>query len=255
MNPPNLESGAQSSVSASEISHFDALARQWWDVDGDFKALHRINPVRLQYILDRLGRQFGIAAGARLPLSGFSIIDIGCGGGLITEPLVRLGAAVTGIDASSDSIEVARRHAAKSGLGVTYVNAPPEELAKAGQSFDAVISMEVIEHTVDAGLFIEASARLVRPGGLFLGATLNRTLKSLALGKIAAEYVLGWVPPGTHDWRKFVRPSEFAAYLRRAGLKVSNFTGISYAPLEGDWTLSKDLGVNYMLAAAKPGDD
>ncbi|MFP6733405.1 MAG: bifunctional 2-polyprenyl-6-hydroxyphenol methylase/3-demethylubiquinol 3-O-methyltransferase UbiG [Rhodospirillales bacterium] len=255
MNPPSQATGARSSVSGDEISHFDDLARQWWDEDGDFKALHRINPARMHYILDRLRRHFGIAAGGRTPLTGLAIIDIGCGGGLITEPLARLGAEVTGIDASSDSIEIARRHAGTSGLSVTYVNAPPESLAEGEQVYDAVISMEVIEHTVDAGLFIEASVRLIRPGGLFIGATLNRTLKSLVLGKIAAEYVLGWVPPGTHDWRKFVRPSEFAAYLRRAGLEVSDFTGISYAPLEGDWTLSKDLGVNYMLAAAKPGGE
>jgi len=243
---------AQSTVSEAEISHFDALARQWWDEDGEFGALHRINPARIQYIRDQIQAHFGIEAGAGAPLSGLSILDIGCGGGLIAEPLARLGADVTGIDASAEAIGIAKRHAISAKLGIEYQNAAPEDLE--GQSFDCVISMEVIEHVEDAGLFMDEAAGLIRPGGMFVGATLNRTLKSLALGKIAAEYVLGWVPPGTHDWRKFVRPSEFASLLRRAGLKASDFTGIRFRPLEGDWTHTSDLGINYMLAAAKPGD-
>jgi 2-polyprenyl-6-hydroxyphenyl methylase / 3-demethylubiquinone-9 3-methyltransferase len=245
--------GAESTVSGAEIGHFDALARQWWDEDGDFKALHRINPVRIQYIRDQIQAHFGIEAGASKPLKGLSILDIGCGGGLIAEPLARLGAEVIGIDASADAIGIATAHAQIAGLGIQYQNTAPEDLG--GQRFDCVLSMEVIEHVEDTELFMEATAALIRPGGLFVGATLNRTLKSLALGKIAAEYVLGWVPPGTHDWRKFVRPSEFASLLRRAGLQVSDFTGISFRALEGDWTLSRDLGINYMLAAAKPGGE
>lgn len=245
------EMEAQSTVSGAEVDHFDALARQWWDEDGDFRALHRINPARIQYIRDQMQSHFGIEAGAARPLKGISVLDIGCGGGLIAEPLARLGAEVTGIDASADAIGIAKRHGAK--LGIQYQNTAPEELGE--QRFDCVLSMEVIEHVEDTGLFVDAAASLIRPGGLFVGATLNRTLKSLALGKIAAEYVLGWVPPGTHDWRKFVRPSEFASLLRGAGLQVSDFSGLSFRALEGDWSLSRDLGINYMLAAAKPGGD
>lgn len=244
---------AQSTVSGAEISHFDDLARQWWDEDGDFKALHRINPARIQYIRDQLQTHFGIEAGSGAPLSGLSILDIGCGGGLIAEPLARLGADVTGIDASADAIGIAAAHAVSAKLDIQYQNTAPEDLG--GKPFDCVVSMEVIEHVEDAGLFMNATAALIRPGGLFVGATLNRTLKSLALGKIAAEYVLGWVPPGTHDWRKFVRPSEFASLLRRAGLEVSDFTGVQFRPFEGEWSLGRDLAVNYMLAAAKPGGE
>jgi len=246
-----MKMGAHSTVSGAEISHFDALARQWWDEDGDFRALHRINPARMQYIRDQIQAHFGIEAGSALPLKGLAILDIGCGGGLIAEPLARLGAAVTGIDASADAIGIATSHGAK--LGIQYLNTAPEDLK--GQRFDCVLAMEVIEHVEDAGLFMDEAAALIRPGGLFVGATLNRTLKSLALGKIAAEYVLGWVPPGTHDWRKFVRPSEFASLLRRSGLKVSDFTGIGFRPLEGEWAQVRDLGINYILAAAKPGGE
>ena len=253
MNPESLKNGAQSTVSEAEIGHFAALARQWWDDNGEFKALHHINPVRLRYITDQLGRHFGRRTDAAKPLSGLSVLDIGCGGGLITEPLARLGADVTGIDASSEAIGIAGAHAQISRLTIQYQSDPPEALAADGGQFDCVISMEVIEHTDNAGLFVEAAAGLIGPGGLFVGATLNRTLKSLALGKIAAEYLLGWVPPGTHNWRKFVRPSEFAAWLHRAGLTVTDISGISYAPLNDDWVLSRDLGVNYMLAAGKPG--
>ncbi len=245
------EMSAQSTVSGAEISHFDDLARQWWDEDGNFKALHRINPARILYIRDQMQAHFGIDAGAARPLKGLSILDIGCGGGLIAEPLARLGADVTGIDASADAIGIAAAHAVSAKLGIQYQNTAPEDLD--GQRFDCVLSMEVIEHVEDTALFMDAAASLIRPGGLFVGATLNRTLKSLALGKIAAEYVLGWVPTGTHDWRKFVRPSEFASLLRRAGLQVSDFTGLSFRPFEGDWSLSRDLAINYMLAAAKPG--
>ncbi|MAF48305.1 MAG: bifunctional 2-polyprenyl-6-hydroxyphenol methylase/3-demethylubiquinol 3-O-methyltransferase UbiG [Rhodospirillales bacterium] len=253
MNPADRIEGAQSTISRAEVDHFGELARQWWDSEGDFKALHRINPARIRYIRDQLCLRFGRDAASPDPLSGLKVVDIGCGGGLITEPLARLGADAMGIDASPDAIEIARAHADTTGLAVAYENAAPEDLAARTQEFDAVISMEVIEHTDDPGAFINVSAKLIRPGGVFVGATLNRTLKSLALGKFAAEYVLGWVPPGTHDWSKFVRPSEFAGYLRRAGLDVLDLKGLSYAPLDNSWTLSGDLGVNYMLTAAKPG--
>ncbi|MEE2761619.1 MAG: bifunctional 2-polyprenyl-6-hydroxyphenol methylase/3-demethylubiquinol 3-O-methyltransferase UbiG [Pseudomonadota bacterium] len=253
MNPEILKYGSQSTISEAEISHFDDLARQWWDDNGEFKALHRINPVRLQYITDQLGRHFGRRTDAAKPLSGLSVLDIGCGGGLITEPLARLGADVTGIDASAKAIGIAAAHAQISGLTIKYRSDQPEALAADGRQFDCVLSMEVIEHTDNAGLFVEAAAALTGSGGIFVGATLNRTLKSLVLGKIAAEYLLRWVPPGTHDWRKFVRPSEFTAWLHQAGLAVVNISGISYAPLDDDWILSRDPSVNSMLAAGKPG--
>ncbi|WP_289150125.1 bifunctional 2-polyprenyl-6-hydroxyphenol methylase/3-demethylubiquinol 3-O-methyltransferase UbiG [uncultured Salipiger sp.] len=238
-------------VDPSEIAKFEAMSAEWWDPHGKFKPLHMMNPVRLDYITRQVAGEYGRDLSAPRPFEGLRIVDIGCGGGLITEPLARLGAEVTGIDASSDSIEIARRHAGTSGLSVTYVNAPPESLAEGEQVYDAVISMEVIEHTVDAGLFIEASVRLIRPGGLFIGATLNRTLKSLVLGKIAAEYVLGWVPPGTHDWRKFVRPSELAAGLKSGGADITELKGMSYDPIGDEWRLSGDLAVNYLAFAVK----
>lgn len=240
-----------STADPDEVARFTAQAASWWDEDGPFRPLHRLNPVRLAYIRDGLCAHFGWDPEPLRPLVGRDVVDIGCGGGLICEPLRRLGAAVTGIDASADSIEVASRHAAASGLDIVYRQATPETLAAEGRSFDAVINMEVIEHVDDIDAFLEACTALVRPGGAMMLSTLNRTLKSFALGKVAAEYVLGWVPVGTHDWRRFVKPSELARGLRRHGMRMTDLKGMVYAPQGETWRLSRDVGVNYAAMAVK----
>jgi len=238
-------------ASAKEVANFTRLAQEWWDPKGDFKSLHQINPLRMTYIRDQLCTHFNRDSENVSSLEGLSVVDIGCGGGLICEPLARLGAEVTGIDAASKSIEVAATHSKQMGLEITYQNKLPEDLVAEGQTFDVLINMEVIEHVADIGAFMAACAALLKPGGLMVGATLNRTVKSLALAKLAAEYVLRWVPAGTHDWRKFVKPSEFAHYVRASGLELSDLTGLQFN-LIGGWSLSKNLDVNYFMSAAKP---
>jgi 2-polyprenyl-6-hydroxyphenyl methylase / 3-demethylubiquinone-9 3-methyltransferase len=236
-------------ASGEEIARFSRLADAWWDVRGGFRPLHQLNPVRVAYIRDVLVRHFDLDPSATLPLGGLSVIDIGCGGGLVAEALTRLGARVTGIDASAEAVRVAELHAQREGLEVRYRCAAPEDLASDGERYDAVLALEVVEHVADLDRFVQACAALRAPGGVMVFATLNRTLKSLALAKIGAEYVLRWLPAGTHDWRKFVRPSELAAILRRHGLDVSDLTGVTYDPLRRSWSLSRDLGVNYMGVA------
>jgi 2-polyprenyl-6-hydroxyphenyl methylase/3-demethylubiquinone-9 3-methyltransferase len=236
-------------ASGEEIARFSRLADAWWDPHGEFRPLHQLNPVRVAYLRDAAVRHFRLDPSASQPLAGLSMIDIGCGGGLVAEALTRLGARLTGIDASAESVRVAELHARREGLDVQYRCAAPEDLASDGERFDAVLALEVVEHVADLGRFVEACAALRAPGGVMLFATLNRTLKSLALAKVGAEYVLRWLPAGTHDWRKFVRPSELAAILRRHGLDVSDLTGVAFDPLRGRWSLSRDLGVNYMGVA------
>ena len=236
-------------ASGEEIARFSRLADAWWDTRGGFRALHQLNPVRVAYIRDVLVRHFDLDPSATLPLGGLSVIDIGCGGGLVAEALTRLGARLTGIDASAEAVCVAELHAQREGLEVRYRCAAPEDLASDGERFDVVLALEVVEHVADLDRFVHACAALRAPGGVMVFATLNRTLKSLALAKIGAEYVLRWLPAGTHDWRKFLRPSELAAILRRHGLDVSDLTGVTYDPLRRSWSLSRDLGVNYMGVA------
>jgi 2-polyprenyl-6-hydroxyphenyl methylase/3-demethylubiquinone-9 3-methyltransferase len=245
-----------------EIARFEADAGDWWRSDGAFAALHRLNPVRIAFIRDAVVAHFGrpgrgasskYARGDSLarPLKGLDVLDVGCGGGIVCEPLARLGARVTGIDAGADNARAAALHARASGLDIAYRAAAPEDLIRDKARFDVVLNMEVIEHVADPGAFVETCAALVRPGGLMMLATLNRTLKSLLLGKIAAEYVLGWIPPGTHDWSKFVRPDELAGMLANAGCVVIRRAGVAFDPWRGEWRLADDLGVNYMMAAAK----
>ena len=246
--PPDEPS---STASADEIARFTALAEAWWDPDGDFRPLHRLNPARIGFIRDHVTARFGRDSEAGRPFEGLELLDIGCGGGLLSEPMCRLGAAVTGIDAGEKNIRTAGLHAEKSGLSIDYRCVLPEALAAGGRTFDVVLNMEVVEHVADLGVFMEACCTLVRPGGVMAVSTLNRTLKSLALAKVGAEYVLRWLPAGTHDWQKFVRPSELAAALRRHGMAVTMQRGMSYNPLTDGWSLSRNLDVNYLVFAVK----
>jgi 2-polyprenyl-6-hydroxyphenyl methylase/3-demethylubiquinone-9 3-methyltransferase len=240
-----------SSVDQAEVARFSALAADWWNPHGKFKPLHRFNPVRLGFLRDRLIGHFRRDPSAARTLSGLSLLDIGCGGGLLAEPLTRLGARVTGIDASTTTVAVAKLHAEQMGLAIDYRSATAEALAAAGESFDAVLAMEVVEHVADRVAFLRTTAELVKPGGILVVATLNRTSKAYALAIFGAEYVLGWLPRGTHDWRKFVKPEELTAELTAAGLTVSETSGVSYNPLTSRWSLSGDTSVNYMVVATK----
>ena len=239
------------SVDPAEIARFSALAEEWWDPAGKFRPLHKLNPTRLAFVRDRLAGHFGRDPLAQRPLEGLSILDIGCGGGLLAEPLSRLGAEVAGIDASERNIKVAGLHAAEAGLEIDYRHATAEDLARAGESFDAVLNMEVVEHVADLNAFLAASSALVKPGGAMAVATLNRTPKAFLLGIVGAEYLLRWLPPGTHDWRRFVRPSELARALDGCGLTVTEIAGMSYNPLTDTWRLGRDVDVNYMVFAVK----
>lgn len=248
-------------VDASEIARFTALAAEWWDPSGKFKPLHRLNPVRLTYIRDALCAAAGRDPRQPQPLHGLRLLDVGCGGGLLTEPLARMGATVLGIDAGARNLQVATTHAVESGAPLhsllNYRQIAAETLqdeVRAGElaPFDAVLALEVVEHVADIDLFLAALAGLTRPGGQVFMATLNRTPKSFALAIIGAEYVLRWLPRGTHDWRKFLRPSELAGGLRRNGVTVTNMTGVIYHPLTEKFSLSShDLDVNYMLRGVR----
>jgi len=240
------------SVDPAEVARFAALADDWWAPGGTFAPLHRLNPVRLRFIRDSATARFGRDAVAEQPLAGLHILDIGCGGGLLCEPLARLGARVTGVDAGAEAIAVARRHADAGGLSVDYRHATAEDLAAAGESFDVVLAMELVEHVTDPAAFIATAATLLGGGGMMILATLNRTPKAFLQAIVGAEYVLRWLPRGTHDWRKFLRPSELAAMARAGGLNVEEVVGVSYGALTGTWRLGRDTDVNYMLRAGKP---
>ncbi|HUC62556.1 MAG TPA: bifunctional 2-polyprenyl-6-hydroxyphenol methylase/3-demethylubiquinol 3-O-methyltransferase UbiG [Alphaproteobacteria bacterium] len=237
---------AAASIDAREVERFGALADAWWDEAGEFKPLHKLNPVRLAYVRDAALRRFGRDAKALRPLDGLAILDIGCGGGLLTEPLARLGARVVGIDAAERNVEAARRHAAVNGLAIEYRATSAEALAAEGQRFDLVLNMEVVEHVADVDAFLAASLALVKPGGLMILATLNRTLQSYAFAIVGAEMVLRWLPRGTHDWNRFLRPSELAKALRAHGGRIAALTGVVYSPITGRFALGDDLAVNYM---------
>jgi len=246
-----VEQDPPTTADNDDVARFSAIAEAWWDVNGDFRPLHKLNPTRLTFIREHLCGHFERQPNGDKPLAGLDIIDIGCGGGLLSEPMRRLGANVTGIDASDKNIAVARLHAEQSGLAINYRHMLPEDLPAETQRFDVVLNMEVVEHVADLGLFLDASAALVKPGGVMIVSTLNRTVKSLALAKVGAEYVLRWLPVGTHDWRKFVRPSELAAGLRPHGLEVRDLKGMIYRPIADEWTLGRDLSVNYLAFAVK----
>ncbi len=242
------------SIDPAEVARFSAMAADWWDPEGKFAPLHKFNPVRLAYIRDRLAAHFGRDPKQIRPLAGLRLLDIGCGGGLIAEPMARLGAEVVAIDASARNIGIARTHAEQSGLAIDYRCAAAEDLAAAGERFDAVLCLEVVEHVADIDAFLAAVAALVRPGGALIAATLNRTPQAFLLAIVGAEYVLRWLPRGTHSWRKFVRPSELAAALRQGGLEIGDLSGVAYNPLTDSWRIGRDLAVNYMCFAARPAD-
>lgn len=242
---------AASTADAEEIARFTAVAAEWWDPKGKFRPLHQLAPVRMGFIRDRVTAHLGLDPAAGQPFRGLEILDVGCGGGLVSEPLARLGANVTAIDAGNANIDVARHHAETVGLAIDYRNALPEDLLAEGRAFDVVVSLEVVEHVADLPLFLRSCADLVRPGGGLALSTINRTLKSLGLAKVMAEYVLRWVPAGTHDWKKFVKPSELAAALRPAGLEIAALEGMSYDPIADIWRASRDLEVNYLAYAIK----
>lgn len=236
-------------ASPEEVARFTAMAEEWWDPTGKFKPLHRFNPVRLAFIRRELAAHFGRDPQDPNPFAGLTLLDVGCGGGLLSEPLARMGFAVTGIDAGERNIAVARIHSEKSGVAVEYRVGGPEDVE--AESFDVVLSMEVIEHVPDPVRFIGLTAGALRPGGVFLGATLNRTAKSWLMAIVGAEYVLRWLPKGTHDWKKFVRPSEFAGWLRDAGIDAKAFRGMEFQPLTDEWRETMNLDVNYMLMGVK----
>jgi 2-polyprenyl-6-hydroxyphenyl methylase/3-demethylubiquinone-9 3-methyltransferase len=246
---------ADATVDAAEVGRFSRLAGEWWNPRGKMAVLHKLNPVRLAHIRDVVCRQFGRDPGHPPCLDGIRILDIGCGGGILCEPLARLGATVVGADPSPDNIKAAKLHADRGGLTIDYRVTAAEALADAGEHFDVVLAMEVVEHVADVGLFVRRCADMVKPGGIMIAATLNRTLKSFALAIVGAEYVLRWLPRGTHQWDKFLTPDELEVTMVQAGLQVSGETGVIYNPLSDQWQLSSDMDVNYMLTAEKAPTD
>ena len=239
-------------INDAEVAKFTAMAEEWWDPKGKFKPIHKFNPVRLAYIREHVLAHFHRDGSVMRPLEGLTILDVGCGGGLLCEPLARLGATVTGIDAAERNIKIATLHAAQSGVDVTYEATTSEALAAQGQKYDMVLNMEVVEHVDNVPLYMKSCADLVAPGGLMLTATLNRTARALAFAVIGAEYVLGWLPKGTHDWNKFLTPDEIKTLITRNGLVVTDQTGVVYHPLADDWRKSRDMAINYMVMAQRP---
>lgn len=239
-------------VDAAEIAKFSAMAAEWWDPTGKFAPLHKFNPVRLTFLRDEIAAHFGRDATSRRPFEGLRLLDIGCGGGLLSEPLSRMGAEVLGVDASAANVKTATVHAEESGAPARYRHGTAEDILAEGGSFDVVLNMEVVEHVADVPAFLEASAGLVAPGGLMVIATLNRTAKAFALAVVGAEYVLRWLPRGTHDARKFVKPGEVRDALASSDVVVEPPIGVSYNPLADEWKLSGDTAVNYMVVVRKP---
>jgi 2-polyprenyl-6-hydroxyphenyl methylase/3-demethylubiquinone-9 3-methyltransferase len=242
---------SRSTVDETDVAQFSRLAAEWWNPQGPMAALHKFNPVRLAYVRDRACTHFGRDSKRLDSLAGLRLLDIGCGGGILSEPLARLGAIVVGADPSERNIAAARTHAEQAGVAVDYRCTTVEALADAGERFDIVLAMEVVEHVTDVGLFVTRCAEMVKPGGLMMIATINRTLKAFALAIVGAEYVLRWLPRGTHRWNKFVTPNELEIALARAGFEPTAETGVIYNPLADRWQLSTDMDVNYMLVAER----
>ena len=237
-----------STIDAAEVEQFSRIAEEWWDENGKFKPLHRINPLRISYILDQAAAHFGVTK--ENALRGRSLLDIGCGGGLISEPMAKAGAQVTGIDASAKNIAVASAHAKQSGLGVAYHTSSAEEWAARGNRYDIVLALEIIEHVANPSIFYDALTQLVAPGGMLVLSTINRTAKSYLMAIIGAEWVMRWLPRGTHDWQKFVKPSEMTRELTQRGGEIRDITGMVFRPQQWKFALdSRDLDVNYLLVA------
>jgi 2-polyprenyl-6-hydroxyphenyl methylase/3-demethylubiquinone-9 3-methyltransferase len=242
--------GSRQSIDEAEIARFAALADDWWNPDGSMGPLHRINPTRIAFIRDQACAHFGRDVEAERPLDGVSLVDVGCGAGLLSEPMARLGAAVVGIDAAAENIAAARRHGG--GLNIDYRHGTAEDLAASHERFDMVLAMEIVEHVANRAAFLASVSALVAPGGLIFLATLNRTAKSFALAIVGAEYLLGWLPRGTHRWDKFSRPAEIARELRREGLQIRQITGVGYDLFRDTWSLTSDPSVNYMMVGFRP---
>ncbi|MBO6640105.1 MAG: bifunctional 2-polyprenyl-6-hydroxyphenol methylase/3-demethylubiquinol 3-O-methyltransferase UbiG [Roseitalea sp.] len=247
-------SDSATTIDQAEVDRFSKLAAEWWNPKGKFKPLHKFNPVRLTYIRDTVCAHFGRDPHAPKPFDGLRLLDIGCGGGLLSEPMARLGADVVGADASETNIEVAKIHAEQSGVTVDYRATTSEALEAAGEMFDIVLNMEVVEHVADVDLFMKSCAAMVRPGGLMFVATINRTAKAWGLAIFGAEYVLGWLPKGTHQYEKLVKPSEIDAALSGTGVEVFDRSGVFYNVLADEWRLSRDMDVNYMVVARRGVD-
>jgi 2-polyprenyl-6-hydroxyphenyl methylase / 3-demethylubiquinone-9 3-methyltransferase len=239
-------------VDAKEIEIFAKDSSNWWDEDGPFRPLHRLNPVRLSYFKDRICEQYDLDTKSLRPYTGLSILDIGCGGGLVCEPMARLGANVTGIDADANAIAVAQNHAKQSGLDIDYRAVSTDGLIQSSKKHDVVLALEIVEHVADVSKFVEHALSLCKSGGIVIFSTLNRTPKSFLLGKIAAEYILGWVPKGTHDWKKFLKPSELGSAIRQAGGEPTNIEGLVFDPIKGGFKRSaRDVDVNYFITLKK----
>lgn len=249
-----MTDAARTTIDQSEVDRFSALAAEWWNPHGKFKPLHKFNPVRLGYIRDRAAETFGRDPKAPRPLEGLRLLDIGCGGGLLSEPMARLGADVVGADASEKNVRIAQTHAAGSGVSVDYRAVTAEALSEAGETFDIVLNMEVVEHVSDVEFFLSTCASMVRPGGMMVVATINRTMKAAALAIFAAENVLRWLPRGTHQYEKLVRPEEIEKPLSASGLTITERTGVFFSPFTNQWNLSRDMDVNYMMIAKRPRD-
>ncbi len=242
-----------SSVDVHEIEHFSRMAEAWWDVKGAFRPLHMMNPMRISYIRDVIVQHYSREKDILRPLQGLNVMDIGCGGGLVSEPMARLGANMTSIDASEKNIGIASAHAALSELVIDYRCTNAEDLAAQGKQYDVVLALEIIEHVADIQVFMDACVALTTSGGVCIMSTLNRTAKSFGMAIVGAEYVLRWLPKGTHHWGKFIRPSELAEYAERAGFVTPEFMGMVYQPFSQQWRLdAKDLDVNYMMVTKKP---
>jgi len=238
----------KSTIDPAEVARFAALAEDWWNPSGPLAPLHRLNPLRIGYIRDRAANRWQRDPLSVTPLHGLSLLDIGCGGGLLSEPMARLGAQVTGVDAAARNIRVAAQHAEKQGLDIDYRQGAAEALAESGARFDIVLALEIVEHVADVELFLKSCGQMVKPGGLLFLSTLNRTAKAWALAIAGGEYILRWLPRGTHDWKKFLKPSEVVNGLDAAGIAAQEIVGVVYSPLSRAWSLNKgDLDVNYML--------
>ena len=240
-----------STIDEAEVARFSRLAAEWWNPHGKFGVLHKFNPVRLRFIRDEALARFSKDTASLKPFEGLRLLDIGCGGGLLSEPMARMGFDVVAADASEKNIKTASVHAQEQNLQIDYRNTTAEALAAAGERFDVILNMEVIEHVADMNLFLTSCASMLKPGGMMFVATINRTAKSYALAIVGAEWVLGWIPRGTHDWSKFIKPMELDTALSRAGLNARAETGVMYNPLSGQWMTSTDTDVNYMLVAEK----